>query len=162
MKAIRTNKNQKRLKNAAAGTITPTRFNQRKECNGIPRDPFLESPETFRTCFGWHKTPFILKKETFQAMKLCDNFVFSDIKNMYYVHRVILVLCFRVSSFKPNNVAYIPANKLKFTVVELDSVYLLHLWPLCLKWISVSVGIDPPCCFRTESCFVFFPWIEGN
>ena len=82
--------------------------------------------------------------------------------HLYYVHRVIFVLCFRVSSFKPNNVVYIAANKLKFTVAELDSVYLWHLWPLCLKWISVSVGIDLPCCFRTESCFVFFPWIEGN
>ena len=49
-------------------------------------------------------------------------------------------LTFRFSSFKPNNVAYITANRLNFTVVELASVYLWHLWPLCLKWISVSVG----------------------
>ena len=29
-------------------------------------------------------------------------------------------LTFRVSSFKPNNVAYITANRLNFTVVELS------------------------------------------
>ena len=34
-------------------------------------------------------------------------------------------LTFRVSSFKPNNVAYITANRPNFTVVEVDSVYLI-------------------------------------
>ena len=55
-----------------------------------------------------------------------------------------------------------PAIKRSTQCFVTYSVYLWHLWPLCFKRISVSVGTDPPSCFRTESCFVFSPWIEGN
>lgn len=38
-----------------------------------------------------------------------------------------------------------------------------HFWNRVeVLLVSVSVGTDSPCCFRTESCFVFSPWIEGN
>ena len=86
------------------------------------------------------------------------NIALHGVSHLYHVLRVIFVLSFVFEpSFKPKNVAYITANRLNFTVMELDSVYLWHLWPLCLKWVSVSVGTDPSCCFRTESCFVFSP-----
>ena len=55
------------------------------------------------------------------------------------------VSCFK---FQAPQWAYITANKLNFKVVELDSaVYLSNLW-MCLKWISISVGTYPPCCFK--------------
>ena len=54
----------------------------------------------------------------------------------YYVLRVIFCLTFRVSSFKLRSMAYITANRLNLTVVELDSVYLWHLCLLWLKWIQ--------------------------
>ena len=125
-----------------------------------PRNYFVLVPNRLPSLFA--KRPEITRGSSVRCFFL---FCFRHILVSGAAWRQPLVSCapcdfrltFRVSSFKSNNVASITANRLNFTVVELDSVYLWHLWPLCLKWISVSVGTDPPCCFRTESCFVFSP-----
>ena len=51
------------------------------------------------------------------------NIALHGVSHLYHVLRVIFVLSFVFESgFKPNNVAYITANRLNFTVMELDSV----------------------------------------
>ena len=43
-------------------------------------DPFLESPETFRTHFGWHDSLCVFKTKASPGTKLCSYF------NFYYLY----------------------------------------------------------------------------
>ena len=59
--------------------------------------------------------------------------------HLYHVLRVVFVLSFVFhSSFKPNNVAYITANRLNFTVMELDSVYLIAFMAAIVPQMDLS------------------------
>ena len=47
------------------------------------RDPFLESPETFRAYFGWHNSLCIFKTKASRGTKLCSCFYFYSVYNIW-------------------------------------------------------------------------------